>query len=156
MSTAVLAYAINSLWQVPLVGVVGWAVARMLHAFGPGVKHRVWVATLLLQAVFPACAAPAGLAWLMQANVMAGSVVNRFPPIYPPDAKQAKVQGAVVMKAIIGKQGEVQSLSVLSGPEPLRQSATDAVKRWTYKPYLLNGQPTEVSTTITVTYSLGK
>ena len=63
--------------------------------------------------------------------------------------------GAVVLHAIISKTGPIQSLSVLSGPEMLRASALAAVQQWKYRPFLLNGDPTEVETTITVNFSIG-
>jgi outer membrane biosynthesis protein TonB len=59
-----------------------------------------------------------------------------------------------VLHAIIGKDGKIRSLKVVSGPDELAHSALDVVRQWTYKPYLLNGNPTEVETTITVNYSL--
>jgi TonB family protein len=88
-------------------------------------------------------------------GVMAGNVVEQVPPVYPPDAKAKGIQGTVVLQAVVSKTGEVQHLTVVSGPEELKTSALDAVKQWRYKPYLLNGQPTEVSTTIRVNYTLG-
>lgn len=89
-------------------------------------------------------------------GVMAEQLVTKIVPVYSPEAKAAKVQGAVVMHAIIGKTGTVESLDVLSGPEALRSSALDAVRQWTYKPYLLNGNPVAVDTTITIIYSLNR
>ena len=62
-------------------------------------------------------------------GVMAEQCVTKVVPLYPPEAKAAKVQGAVVMHAIIGKTGTVESLDVLSGPEALRPSALDAVRQ---------------------------
>lgn len=88
-------------------------------------------------------------------GVMAGQVEHKVQPQYPAEAKQAKVQGAVVLKAVIGRNGAVEDLQVVSGPEMLRASAMEAVRQWVYKPYLLNGEPTAVETTITVTYSFG-
>jgi TonB family protein len=85
-----------------------------------------------------------------------GNQLTKVPPKYPDDAKKARVRGKVLLDVVIGKDGTVQDLHVVSGPEMLRQSSIDAVKQWTYKPYLLNGDPVEVKTTITVTYSLGK
>ena len=70
------------------------------------------------------------------------------------EARAAGVSGDVVLHAIIGKSGEMQSLQAISGPEMLKGAAIEAVKQWTYRPYLLNGEPTEVDTTITVTFSL--
>lgn len=88
------------------------------------------------------------------AGVMAGQVTNRINPVYPPEAKAAGIEGAVVLHAIITRDGTVDSLSIISGPPELRQSAIEAVQQWTYKPYLLNGEPTPVETTITVNYQL--
>jgi protein TonB len=82
--------------------------------------------------------------------------VNKVLPVYPADAKKARIQGTVVLQAVVGKDGNVENLRVLSGPSQLQQSALDAVRQWTYKPYLLNGDPIEVKTTVNVNYSLGK
>ncbi len=90
----------------------------------------------------------------VSAGVMAGQVLSHVNPIYPPDAKAAHVEGAVVLHAVISKTGEVRDLYVVSGPDELQASALDAIGQWIYKPYLLNGQPTEVETTITVNYKL--
>jgi protein TonB len=87
--------------------------------------------------------------------VIAGNLLEKTTPVYPPIAKQAHVQGAVVLHAIIGKNGTIQNLTVISGNAMLTQSAIDAVKQWRYKPYLLNGEPTEVDTTVTVNFSFG-
>jgi len=87
--------------------------------------------------------------------VIAGSKISGANPVYPPIAKAAHVSGAVVLHAIISKQGTIQSLTVVSGPEMLRNSATEAVQNWRYRPYILNGEPTEVDTTITVNFNFG-
>ena len=89
-------------------------------------------------------------------DVMAGNLLNKVLPVYPAEAKKAKIQGTVVLDAVIGKDGKVENLRVLSGPNQLQRSALDAVRQWTYKPYLLNGDPIEVKTTVNVVYSLGK
>ncbi|WP_348264744.1 M56 family metallopeptidase [Telmatobacter sp. DSM 110680] len=83
-------------------------------------------------------------------------VMTKVPPTYPPEAKSARIQGAVVLKAVIGKDGHVENLKVISGPSKLQQSALDAVRQWVYKPYLVNGAPVEVETKISVIYSLKK
>lgn len=88
-------------------------------------------------------------------GVMQGQRIGGVMPVYPPEAKKKKVQGTVVLDATIDKDGHVQDLRVVSGPDLLRDSATTAVKQWTYKPYLLNGEPVAVTTTIHVIYSLG-
>jgi TonB family protein len=87
---------------------------------------------------------------------MAKNRISGPVPTYPPEAKKARVQGAVLLDALIGEDGSVKNLKVVSGPKPLVESALDAVHQWVYKPYLLNGEPIEVKTTITVTYTLAK
>jgi TonB family protein len=82
------------------------------------------------------------------------TAVSKVPPVYPMDAKKARVTGKVVLSAIIGKDGTVEHLSVDSGPSQLQQAAIDAVRQWTFQPYLLNGDPIEVETTINITFSL--
>jgi len=91
----------------------------------------------------------------LSGGVMAGNIKAMVPPVYPPDAKRQHVEGSVVLHAIIGKKGAVEKLVVISGSPLLSDAAIDAVRRWTYKPYLLNGQPVEVDTTITVNFNMG-
>ncbi|MGB7136967.1 MAG: energy transducer TonB, partial [Acidobacteriaceae bacterium] len=88
-------------------------------------------------------------------NIMQGQRISGEIPQYPPEAKKKRVQGPVVIDALIDQEGKVGHLNVVSGPEMLRQSSLDAVKTWVYKPYLLNGEPVAVETTINVVYSLG-
>ncbi|KAA6463424.1 energy transducer TonB [Acidobacteria bacterium AB60] len=90
----------------------------------------------------------------VKAEIMAKQVVHKVVPVYPADAKLAHVQGKVVLDAVIGKDGSVEQLKVLSGPAALQQSALDAVRQWTYKPFLLNNAPVDVRTTITVVFTL--
>ena len=85
---------------------------------------------------------------------MSHNLLNKVVPVYPPAAKKAKIQGKVVLDAVIGTDGNVENLRVISGPQELQQSALDAVRQWTYKPYLLNGDPVEVETTINIIYNL--
>ena len=87
---------------------------------------------------------------------MQNNVISKVPPKYPVEAKERGIQGVVTLKAVINKQGSVENLNVLTGPKELQQSALDAVRQWVYKPYLVNGEPVEVETTINVTYSLQK
>jgi TonB family protein len=87
-------------------------------------------------------------------GVMAGNLLTHASPVYPADAKAQHISGSVVLHALISKTGNIEDLTVISGPDELRASAMDAVKQWTYRPYLLNGEPTAVETTITVHYSL--
>ncbi len=103
----------------------------------------------------PAVGSPTPRVARISGGVMAGQILTKVNPVYPAEAKANGVSGTVVMRAIISKEGTVENLTVISGPEELRGSATDAVSQWTYKPYLLNGEPTEVDTTITVNYNIG-
>ncbi len=86
--------------------------------------------------------------------VMAGNLIKRTIPDYPPLAQAAGVQGVVVLHAVIGKDGRIRDLHVISGPGLLQQAALDAVKTWAYRPYLLLGEPVEVETQINVVFTL--
>lgn len=88
-------------------------------------------------------------------GVSEGLLVKKVTPTYPAIAKQARVQGTVVLQASIGKDGSIQNLQVVKGHPLLSQAAINAVKQWKYKPYFLNGQPVDVDTTITVNFTLG-
>ena len=87
-------------------------------------------------------------------GVMAGQLVSRVDPVYPAEAKAGQVQGTVVLNALIGKDGNVEELQPISGPPSLCEAAMTAVHQWTYNPYLLNGNPVEVRTVITVNFNL--
>jgi TonB family protein len=88
-------------------------------------------------------------------NEIVKNLLTKVAPVYPPDAKAARVQGTVVIEATINKEGRIENLRVVSGPEMLRQTSLDAVKGWVYKPYLLNGSPVEVLTKINIIFTLG-
>jgi protein TonB len=88
--------------------------------------------------------------------VAQGLLSNRVSPVYPAVARAARVQGIVILQALIGKDGQVKELSVVSGPPLLQSAAIDAVKQWVYRPYLLNGDPVEVMTTVNVVFTLGE
>lgn len=87
-------------------------------------------------------------------GITKGLLIHRVEPPYPTLARQARVQGEVVLKAIISTNGEIQDLQLVSGHPMLVPAAIAAVREWRYKPYLLNGQPVEVETTITVIFQL--
>jgi len=89
-------------------------------------------------------------------NVQAANLVRKVTPQYPALAKQARVQGTVRFQAIIGKDGTIQNLQLVSGHPLLVPSATEAVKQWLYKPTLLNGEPVEVITQIDVNFTLSQ
>jgi protein TonB len=87
-------------------------------------------------------------------GVSQGLLIHQVKPTYPPLARQARIQGVVVLQAVIGKDGNIQGLKVVSGHPMLAPSALEAVKQWKYKPYYLNGEPVEVDTTINVNFTL--
>ncbi len=87
-------------------------------------------------------------------GVTSGLLIHKVEPSYPVLAKSARIQGNVMLKAIIDKEGNIQDLQLLSGHPMLVPAAINAVKQWRYRPYLLNGQPVEVETTITVIFTL--
>lgn len=88
-------------------------------------------------------------------NVMAAKLAHQVLPIYPEIAKTAHISGTVVLHAIVGKDGSVRQLQFVSGPPLLMRSAMDAVRQWQYEPTLLNGEPVEVDTTVSVVFTLG-
>jgi len=85
-------------------------------------------------------------------GVTQGMVVKKVEPAYPKIALAARVSGAVLLKAVIGKDGDIRELQVVSGHPMLIPAAVSAVKQWRYRPYLLNGEAVEVETNITVTF----
>ena len=88
-------------------------------------------------------------------GVMAANILVKTKPQYPAVARAARVQGTVVLQAIISKTGSVEDLAVIAGPPLLQQAAVDAVKTWKYRPYLVNGTAVDVATLINVVFSLG-
>jgi len=87
-------------------------------------------------------------------NVQQAKLLNQPKPVYPPLAKQARIQGTVRFNAIIGRDGAIQNLTVVSGHPLLVPSALEAVRQWRYQPTLLNGEPVEVVTQIDVNFTL--
>jgi protein TonB len=124
----------------PVAGVSGGATApsEIIAQFGPPV----------------AVSKPIGPARI-SGGVIAGNRISFTPATYPLVAKMAHLAGTVVLRAIISKTGTIESVQVASATNVIfEDSAIDAVRRWQYRPYLLNGQPTEVDTTITMNYAL--
>lgn len=87
-------------------------------------------------------------------KVKQAKLIHQVEPEYPPLAKQSRIQGDVVLEAIIGIDGATHDIKVISGHTLLRQSAVNAVEQWKYEPATLNGEPTETTTTITIKYIL--
>lgn len=88
-------------------------------------------------------------------GVIEGLLISRVTPVYPKIAILAHQQGTVLLHAIIGRDGTIQNLQAISGPPLLVKAALEAVERWRYRPYLLNNEPVEVETQITVNFTLG-
>ena len=89
-------------------------------------------------------------------GVQQTQLITQSRPVYPPEAKLARVTGVVKLSAVIAKDGTIQNLEVIEGHPLLAQSALDAVRQWVYQPTLLNGQPVEVVTEIDVNYTLSQ
>jgi protein TonB len=81
-------------------------------------------------------------------------LIHRVEPVYPPLARQIHREGRVELRAIIGTDGTIQSLQVVSGDPMFLNSAIEAVQQWRYRPTILNGQPVEIDTYITVVYTM--
>jgi TonB family protein len=87
-------------------------------------------------------------------GVSRGLLIKKVAPTYPPSALRLRVEGTVELQATISKTGEISRVKVLSGDSQLSKAATDAVKQWKYKPYLLNGEPVEIQTDVSIIFKL--
>jgi protein TonB len=87
-------------------------------------------------------------------TMLQGSLLRMVKPTYPPLARTARIEGPVILEALISKAGTIQNLHATSGHPMLTPAAIDAVRQWQYRPYILNGEPIEVETQITVTFLL--
>jgi protein TonB len=87
-------------------------------------------------------------------EVMQSLLVKRVNPHYPDDAREAHLQGSVVVQAVIGKDGAIKNVMLISGHPMLAPAALEAVKRWKFKPFLQNGQPVDVKTEVVVKFTL--
>lgn len=132
----------------PSSGVVGGVVGGVPGGSAGGVLGGLISST----APPPKVAAPTKLR--ISSGVAEGNLINKVEPPYPAMAKIAHVQGDVVLQALISKQGSIENLRAVSGHPILIQAAMDAVKQWRYRPYMLNGEPVEVETTITVRFHM--
>ncbi|HKH98364.1 MAG TPA: TonB family protein [Candidatus Sulfotelmatobacter sp.] len=90
----------------------------------------------------------------VSSGVSQGLLIRRVNPVYPPLARQARIQGVVILQAQISKDGSIENLQLISGHPMLAPAAIEAVKQWRYKPYLLNGEPVEVDTQVQVNFTL--
>jgi protein TonB len=92
----------------------------------------------------------------VSSGVATGLLIQRTPPVYPTIAKAARVGGTVELHATISKNGTIKDVHVVSGPAMLQQAAVEAVRNWRYRPYMLNNEPIEVETSVSVVFSLDK
>ena len=100
-------------------------------------------------------AGPAAGPLHVSTGVMAGQLLQPIRPEYPVIAKLSHTEGTVVVQAVISKSGKIESARVVSGPAVLQGAALEAVREARYRPFLLNGLPTEVETTVSITFRLG-
>jgi protein TonB len=92
----------------------------------------------------------------VSSSVVAGLLIQKTIPVYPPIAKAVRLEGTVILQATISKAGTIENLHVIDGPGLLQQAALDAVKTWRYRPYLLNGEPVEVETSVNVVFTVAR
>ena len=130
-------------------GMPGTSTSALANTLVPGTSPNVTAAPAVSQA--PARPSRVNLS----SGVTAGMLLAPIEPAYPSIAKAAGQQGAVVVRAVISRGGLIERAQVVSGPAMLQNAALDAVEHARYRPYLLNGQPTEVETTITIHFRLG-
>ena len=126
--------------DVGAVGVVGGVLGGIIGGSGGGMPP-------------PPKATPSRIR--VGGNVASAKLVRQVTPLYPPIAKTAHISGTVILHAVIAKDGTIQELTYVSGPPLLMKNAMDAVRQWRYSPTLLNGEPVEVDTTISVVFTLG-
>ncbi len=119
------------------------------RASGDGIAHSIGVGIPPVIPAHPVEVKPLLISHLAEANLL-----HKVQPIYPPIARQARVQGSVQLRAIISKTGTIENLVVVSGHPMLSAAAIEAVRQWRYRPYLLNNEPIEVETEITVNFLL--
>ena len=126
-------------------------------AIGNGARTGVWGMmndSISRAAQPPAPAHPTAVRTFRESRLLEGSLIRRVQPIYPPLAKAARIQGPVILFAIISKAGTIENLRTISGHPMLVSAAIDAVSQWRYRPYILNSEPVEVETQITVNFVL--
>jgi protein TonB len=104
--------------------------------------------------VMPVASKPTA-APLRISHMSEGDVVRKVLPTYPPLARSARIQGQVLLQAVISKQGTIENLRLITGHPMLVPAAIEAVRQWRYRPYILNNEPVEVETQIMVNFSLG-
>ena len=135
--------------QMAVTGVVGGVPGGVPGGSMGGVIGSVLSSTPV---AVPKIATPTRVR--VSSGVSTGLLIRKVPPAYPPLARQARIQGVVILQAQISKEGNIQNLQLISGHPMLAPAAIEAVKQWKYKPYLLNGEPVEVDTQVQVNFTL--
>jgi periplasmic protein TonB len=135
--------------QMAAVGVVGGVPGGVPGGSMGGVIGSVLSSTPV---AVPKVATPQRVR--VSSGVSQGLLVRRVQPNYPPLARQARIQGVVLLQATISKEGDIRDLTLISGHPMLAPAAIEAVKQWKYRPYLLNGEPVEVETQVQVNFTL--
>jgi protein TonB len=123
-------------------GVAGGVISEMLNS-APGVP-------VLAKSPAPA---PVGR-MRIASRVAEANLIHDVPPQYPPEAGRARIEGTVVLMAVIATDGTVKDVRVESGLPMLAQAAIDAVRQWRYRPYMIDGEPVEVDSRITINFTL--
>jgi periplasmic protein TonB len=141
---------------LPMGGVVGGVPGGIPGGQLGGVIGGILSQTSSLAAL-PKLAMPASPKRIrISQGVTKGLLIQKFEPKYPPLALAARIRGQVLLKAIIGKDGEIKELELVSGHVFLAPAAIAAVRQWRYRPFLLNGEPIEVETTVIVTFQIAQ
>ena len=117
-------------------------------------ENSMGIVNSLLHNAAPVLPRLASQKFRVSSGVAEGMLLHRVQPQYPATAKLARIEGRVLLQAVIGKDGSIQNLRVISGHPLLTSAALDAVKQWRYKPYYLNGEPVDVETQIVVNFLL--
>ena len=136
-------------------GVVGGVPGGLVGGVAGGVLSGVLNGTGNMP-VLAKAPAPPPKRIRVPAQVAEANLVHDVAPEYPPDAGRARIEGTVVLLAVIGKDGNVRDVRVESGSSVLAQAAIEAVKQWRYRPYLVNGEPVEVDSQITINFNLSR
>jgi periplasmic protein TonB len=136
-------------------GVVGGVPGGVIGGIPGGVLSEVLGSTGSAP-VLAKPPAPAPKRIRVPARIAEANLVYDVAPKYPPEAGRARIEGTVVLLAVIGQDGTVEDVRVKSGLSVLAQAAIEAVKQWRYRPYLLNGEPVEVDSQITINFTLSK
>jgi protein TonB len=135
-------------------GVVGGVPGGVVGGVPGGVLTDVLNGTHSVPVPVLAKTSPTQKRMRIASRVAEANLIHDVPPTYPPEAGRARIEGTVVLLAVIAKDGTVQDVRVESGLPVLAQAAIDAVKQWRYRPYVLNGEPVEVDSRITINFTL--